>query len=76
MAFDLVRINAKGNYAVFRRLLRALALVAEYALSNDRKAIIHQQAQLLIACAEQTLTTDYEKQQVRTLYDELKTVWS
>ena len=75
LAFDLPRINAKGNHAVFRRLLRALAGAAQVACHPDRHRIIDQQAQLLLEAANQTLTTDYEKQSVQTLYGELKAVW-
>ncbi|MEZ0612069.1 DUF2254 domain-containing protein [Fibrella sp. WM1] len=76
LAFDLPRINAKGNHAAFRRLLRALAVVADAACSPDRKPVLAEQAQLLIAYANQTLSTDYEKEQVRSLYDTLKTAWT
>ena len=76
LAFDLPRINAKGNHAVLRRLLRALALVNEAVCSDDRKPILKQQAELLMDSADQTLNTDYEKQQVRDLYKKLMKTWS
>ena len=76
LAFDLPRINAKGNHAVLRRLLRALALVNEAVCSDDRKPILRQQAELLMASADQTLDTDYEKKQVRELYKKLMKMWS
>lgn len=76
LAFDLPRINARGNHAVFRRLLRALAVAADAACSPDRKPVLGEQARLLMDYANQTLTTDYEKQQVRELYDTLKTTWA
>jgi uncharacterized membrane protein len=75
LAFDLPRINAKGNHAVLRRLLRALALVNEAVYSHDRKPVLHQQASLLMDYAEQTLTTDYEKEQVLDLYQKLMKKW-
>ena len=75
LAFDLPRINAKGNHAVFRRLLRALSLVATAVCADDRKAILHQQTNLLMSYAEQTLNTDYEKKQVRDLYRKLLKNW-
>ncbi|MCX6219164.1 DUF2254 domain-containing protein [Spirosoma sp.] len=75
-AFDLPRINAKGNHAVFRRLLRALALVNDAACSVDRKKILIKQASLLVTYSEQTLNSDYEKQQVLDLYAHLKKTWS
>jgi len=76
LAFDLPRINAKGNHAVLRRLLRALALVNDAVCSADRKPILSKQASLLIAYSEQTLDSDYEKQQVLELYTKLKKTWS
>lgn len=75
LAFDLPRINARGNHAVLRRLLRTLSLIANNVITDERKPILRQQAMLLIDYANQTLATDYEKQQVRTLYDELKAAW-
>ena len=38
--------------------------------------LIHQQANLLMDYADQTLNTDYEKQQVRDLYNKLMKTWS
>ena len=75
LAFDLPRINAKGNFAVFRRLLRALALVASAACSRDRLPVLREQASLLLTCAKETLTTDYEKKQVQELYKKLMETW-
>jgi uncharacterized membrane protein len=46
LAFDLVRINAEGNHAVLRRLLRALADVAQTATPN-RRAVLREQAELI-----------------------------
>lgn len=76
LAFDLPRINAKGNHAVFRRLLRALSVTADAARSPDRKPVLAEQARLLMDYADQTLTTDYEKQQVRALFDTLMSTWA
>lgn len=73
LAFDLPRINAKGNHAVFRRLLRALALVDAATCSDDRKPILRQQAELLRTYANQTLATDYEKKSIQILYRKLST---
>lgn len=75
LLFDLVRLNAKGNHAVFRRLLRALALTAEAAHSEERKSAVHTQATLLLSYAEQTLATEDEKRSVRALYAELLHFW-
>ena len=76
LAFDLVRINAKGNHAVLRRILRALALVGTNAIDDDRKAVLHNQALLVVEHANDTLVTDYEKQLVRSLYDHLNVFWT
>ncbi|QDK77539.1 DUF2254 domain-containing protein [Spirosoma sp. KCTC 42546] len=76
LAFDLPRINAKGNHAVFRRLLRALALVYAATCSDDRKPILRQQAELLKTYANQTLATDYEKKNIQILYRKLVTLWA
>ena len=75
LAFDLPRLNARGNYAVFRRLLRALALTANAVCSADRKAVVREQANLLVSHARQTLATEYEKEQVIDLYNALKAAW-
>ncbi|OGX83939.1 hypothetical protein BEN47_17065 [Hymenobacter lapidarius] len=75
LAFDLVRINARGNHAVLLRLLDALAGAADAARPAGRRAAIGEQAQLLRDYAEQTLTTEYEKQAVRTRFAELSARW-
>jgi len=71
LAFDLPRINAKGNHAVIRRLVRVLSSVNNCIQFDSRKAIIRKQMDLLLEQAEQTLATSYEKQIVRDLYQEL-----
>ncbi|QMW01561.1 DUF2254 domain-containing protein [Spirosoma foliorum] len=76
LSFDLPRINAKGNHAVFRRLLRALSLVYVATCSDERKPILRQQAELLRTYANQTLATDYEKTSVQILYKQLVKSWS
>lgn len=76
LSFDLPRINAKGNHAVFRRLIRALALVAAAINSKDRQPVLGEQANLLMESAEQTLVSDYEKNSVRKLYDALLKTWA
>ena len=75
LAFDLPRINAKGNYAVFRRLLRALALVNSAVCSDDRKPVLKKQVELLLSYANQTLATDYEKQNFQELYQQTQKNW-
>ncbi|MFD1467146.1 DUF2254 domain-containing protein [Hymenobacter caeli] len=76
LAFDLVRENARGNPAVQRRLLRALALVASQVRDPARRPVLREQAALLLACAQASLGTDYERREVQTLYDELSPAWA
>ena len=75
LAFDPVRLSAQGSYAVLARLLRVLAQVAEAARPLARQAVLHTQAELLLRYAEQTLATDYEKQALRALDQELQPTW-
>ncbi|GAB3326007.1 DUF2254 domain-containing protein [Larkinella ripae] len=75
LAFDLPRINAKGNYAVFRRLLQALKLVNDAVSGEERRAVLKKQADLLLAYADQTLSTAYEKENVHALYKKLLETW-
>jgi uncharacterized membrane protein len=72
LAFDSVRISAKGNHAVFARLLRVLALCTETALGPDRRTVLRSQVNLVMSYAEQTLATDYEKECVRDVYKEVE----
>jgi len=75
LAFDLVRENARGNSAVLRRLLRALALVARQVRDPTRLPPLREQVALLLACAQASLGTDYERQEVQALCDELRPAW-
>lgn len=75
LCFDLIRVNARGNPAVLRRLLRALALVAGQVRVEPRKAVLRAQAAQVLAWAHATLDTAYEKQEVQALYDALQAVW-
>ncbi len=75
LAFDLVCLNAKGNHAVVQRLLRALAQVGAAAHPPERKATVAAQARLLLHVAETTLATEYEKEAVRTTYEEMQAHW-
>ena len=75
LAFDLVRGSGAGNPAVLRRLLHALALAASQVRDPTRLPVLRQQAELLLACAQAHLSTNYERQEVQTLYDELSPAW-
>ncbi|MET4075334.1 DUF2254 domain-containing protein [Hymenobacter sp. UYCo722] len=76
LAFDLVRESAAGNPAVLRRLLRALALTARHVRDPNRLLVLREQVELVMTQAETTLPTDYLRQQVRELYDELSPAWA
>lgn len=76
LAFDLVRESAADNPAVLRRLLRALALVARHVRDPDRLRMLREQAELVLTQAQTTLPTDYLRQQVQEVYDELSAAWA
>ena len=76
LAFDLVRENARGNPAVLRRLLRALALAAGQAEAPQRRQALREQVALVMACAQASLRTDYERAEVQRLYNELRPAWA
>lgn len=75
LAFDLVRGSAWGNPAVLRRLLRAIALAASQVHTPDRLLAQHEQVALVMACAQATLSTDYERHEVQCLHNELRVAW-
>lgn len=76
LAFDLVRENARGNPAVLRRLLRALALAAAQAKVPHRRQALREQVALVMACAQASLPTDYERAEVQSLHNELRPAWA
>ena len=76
LACDLVRENARGNPAVLRRLLRALALAASQVRDPARLLPLREQAALALACALATLPTAYERAEVQGLYNELGAAWA
>ncbi len=75
LAFDLVRENAHGNPAVLRRLLRALALAASQVQGPHRQEALREQVEMVLAAAQASLPTDYERAEVQALYEELRPVW-
>jgi uncharacterized membrane protein len=75
LSFDLTRVNAKGDHAVLRRLLRALVLIGNHVNTKARLPVIREQIALLMDQADNTLATSYEKQQVWLLHQELKQEW-
>ncbi len=66
-AFDQIRINGKGNLAIFERLLKALSIVGERTTSEKRKEIIYKQIVLTKEFANETLQTQYEKDKFQKL---------
>jgi len=75
LAFDLVRESAGANPAVLRRLLRAIALAANQVRDPSCLPVLRQQVALLLAAAHRNLPTDYERQEVQALYEELCAPW-
>ena len=75
LSFDLVRESAAGNPAVLRRLLRALALVAGHVREPARRPVLREQAALVLASAQATLPTAYQRRQVEELYEALRAAW-
>lgn len=76
LACDLVRESAAGNPAVLRRLLRALALAASQVHTPDLLPVLHEQADLVLACALASLSTDYQRHEVQAIYNELRPTWT
>lgn len=76
LACDLVRESARGNPAVLRRLLRALALAASQVHEPARLPVLREQADLVLACALASLTTDYQRHEVQATYNELCPTWT
>jgi uncharacterized membrane protein len=74
-AFDQIRLSADANVGVYLRLLTALATVAQRTQAPARVAALRQQADLIAEAAQRTLSTDYERSQVRTGLTELAAHW-
>jgi len=71
-AFDQVRTNAAEDEAIYLRLLAALHTVAQRTRRPDYRRAIGQQADLALAAAEKNITADYEIEQIRQRYQELR----
>ncbi len=59
-AFDQIRQNANGNVAVLTRLLQSLETVAGQTANARRRQVLRQQANLITAAAERTVTTPHD----------------
>ncbi len=64
LAFDQIRISGKGNEAVFVRIADACALAGVRTADPERRRALLEQIDLVADFAEQTLETNYEKQNV------------
>lgn len=71
-AFDQVRTNALADEAIYIRLLVALHTVAQRTRRPDYHLVIGQQADLALAAAEKNITAEYEMEQIRQRYQELR----
>jgi len=74
-AFDQIRISGKANQAIFERLLATVMFVAECTSSENRRAALRRQIELIGEYAEQTLETDYEKEKVRLKLTQAKKIF-
>ncbi len=63
-AFDQIRINGRGNLAVFQRLLDTSVLVGKNKLSQSQQDILLKHVSLIEEAAKRTLDTDYEQGKV------------
>ncbi len=68
-AFDQIRISGSGNMAIFMRLVKAFALVAERTVTEDRLHTLHKHMELTRVFASETLVTDYEKEKFQEYYE-------
>jgi uncharacterized membrane protein len=59
-AFDQIRQNAEGNVAVLTRQLQALETIAGQTANARRRQVLRQQADLIAAVAERTITSPHD----------------
>jgi uncharacterized membrane protein len=64
-AFDQIRQNAAGNVTVLTRLLQALEIIAGPTAHIGRREALWQQADLIAAVAEQTITSPHDRAGVK-----------
>jgi uncharacterized membrane protein len=64
-AFDQIRQNAAGNVTVLTRLLQALEIIAGPTAHIRRREALRQQADLIAAVAEQTITSPHDRAGVK-----------
>jgi uncharacterized membrane protein len=69
-AFDQIRISGKANQAIFERLLSTIVFISECNTTAGRRKSLEEQVELISQYADQTLSTDYEKEKVgRKLFE-------
>jgi uncharacterized membrane protein len=73
-AFDQIRQNASGNVAVLTRLLHALEIIAGQTANSRRRQSLRQQANLIAAVAERTVTSPYDSAGVKDAWASLSQV--
>jgi uncharacterized membrane protein len=71
-AFDQIRTNAAEDEAIYIRLLVALHTVAQHTRRPDYRRAIGQQADLALAAAEKNITAEYELEQIRQHYLDMR----
>ena len=72
LSFNQIRTCAAGNVAVLLRLLNAIETVGRRTSHESRRAALREQADLVRAQADDTLSTSYEKQQVYGRHQEIE----
>ena len=64
-AFDQIRQNAEGNVAVLTRQLQALETIAGRTANARRRQALRQQADLIAAVADRTITSPHDGEGVK-----------
>ena len=73
-AFDQIRQNAEGNVAVLTRQLQALETIAGQTANARRRQALRQQADLIAAVAERTITSPHDGAGVKAASERLSHV--
>jgi uncharacterized membrane protein len=73
-AFDQIRQNAEGNVAVLTRQVQALEIIAGQTANVRRRQALRQQAELIAAVAERTITSPYDGAGVKAASERLSQV--
>ncbi len=68
-AFDKIRQAGRGMPAVMIRQLEALARIMEYASTDEQRAVLVRQADMILRESEQTVDEPLDRADVRRRYD-------